>query len=459
MHDRLARKLIASVILISTLLSLITSAIQIYLRYRDDVRILNANFDFIDTGFKASIEKSIWYFNFNQLEALLDGIYQQKDIDYIRIDTTTGQSFSRGVANKKNKSLKKIFDLTDTSSEETHYLGTLEIEISLESANKRLWDNIWVIFVTNSIKTFLISFVLLALFYVMVGRHLLKISQFLNRRQEFSKDEILQLNRPLENSDSLNNISADINALLTRVKTSHEDLDKTIQTLTKKNEQLERFAFISSHDLREPLRTIMSYSALLKQNLHDSLDSTTERHLRFIVESGNRMHQLLDDLLSYTKIDHEMDFTEEVDMKNVFNIVLTNLDSIIKNKNAVVETDDLPHIKGNKVLLVQVMQNLISNGLKYQTDGNTPLIKVSATHENGFWTFCISDNGIGIERRFHDRIFEAFRRLHTREKYDGTGIGLAICAKIIDNMGGRIWVDSEEAKGSHFYFSIPISSI
>ncbi len=451
--DRLAKRLIAAVILISTMFSLVTSGIQIYLRYSEDVKLLNSNFDYVETGFKASIEKSIWFFNFPQLEVVLDGVQQQPDIKYIHITTNTGQNFTRG--EKSHDTLNRLFELHYKDGSEITPLGQLEIEVSKKSAKDRLWKNIWVIVITNSIKTFFVSFTLLFLFYFMVGRHLQKISKFLSEREGFINQDKLTLNRTKKNNDNLENIVDAINEMLSRVETSHKNLDKSIDKLSSKNEQLERFAYISSHDLREPLRNIMSYTGLIENNLKNKFDTKTERYFNFILNSGRRMQGLLDDLLSYTRVDHEADFTESIDMNQAVSSALKNLDSTIEKKHASIEYADLPTITGNQVLIVQLLQNLISNSLKYQLEDNKPNIKITAESEEKQWVFCVSDNGIGIDEKYHMKVFEAFRRLHARDKYEGSGIGLAICVKILENLGGKIWLESNEGEGASFYFSIP----
>ena len=241
----------------------------------------------------------------------------------------------------------------------------------------------------------------------------------------------------------------------TERKHREESEKKFIDELTRSNVELERFAYVSSHDLQEPLRMVTLYSQLLERRYKDSLDSDADDFIGYIVENAKRMKQLIDDLLEYSRVSSQAKEFENVDIEKILDIVLTNLSVPIAENNAKITYEPLPTAYVDKNQMLQVFQNLITNAIKFRGD-KSPEINISAQREQTEWIFSISDNGIGIKPEHQKQIFDVFKRLHTREEYPGTGIGLSIVKKIINQHGGNIWVESELGKGSTFYFKIPI---
>ena len=241
----------------------------------------------------------------------------------------------------------------------------------------------------------------------------------------------------------------------TERKHREEREKKFIDELKRSNQELERFAYVSSHDLQEPLRMVTLYSQLLERRYKDSLDSDADDFIEYIVENARRMKQLIDDLLDYSRVASQAKEFENVELEKVLNIVLTNLSASIAENNVEVTHESLPTVFVDNNQMMQVFQNLITNAIKFR-GVEPPEINISAQKGQTEWTFSISDNGIGIKPEHQKQIFDVFKRLHTREEYPGTGIGLSICQKIIKHHGGRIWVESEPGKGSTFYFTIPI---
>jgi light-regulated signal transduction histidine kinase (bacteriophytochrome) len=225
--------------------------------------------------------------------------------------------------------------------------------------------------------------------------------------------------------------------------------------LKRSNKELERFAYVSSHDLQEPLRMVALYSQLLERRYKDKLDDDANDFIEYIVDGARRMRQLIDDLLEYSRVSSKAKEFEEVNFEKVLDNVLSNL-SILIIENNVIDHDPLPTIYADQNQMTQVFQNLIINAIKFHGP-SPPEINISA-HQNGdIWTFAVKDNGIGINTEHQKQIFEVFKRLqHEREKYPGSGIGLSITQKIITRHGGQIWVESEPGKGSTFYFTLPI---
>lgn len=236
----------------------------------------------------------------------------------------------------------------------------------------------------------------------------------------------------------------------------NEQIDGQNKLLKQVNEELEQFAHVASHDLREPLRTIGSFSTLLNRHYEDQLDDTAREYQGFIQSAVKRMQRLLDDLLDYARIDRKEGERETTDLKRLLQEVLLNLKNQVESSQAVVEISALPSIKVFPRQMVQLFQNLISNGIKYRGT-EAPHIRISSTFsaQTNTHIFAIADNGIGMSPSGLERIFDMFVRLHGQEEYEGSGIGLATCKKIVERHGGEIWAESTPGQGSTFYFSIP----
>ena len=231
------------------------------------------------------------------------------------------------------------------------------------------------------------------------------------------------------------------------------DLARRANELASSNAELERFAYIASHDLQEPLRMVSSFLQLLQKRYKGQLDQKADQYIHYAVDGAERMKALIMDLLEYSRVGSGKDSFGEVDTA----VVMQEVGDIFREKiiaaRARVELDLLPKVWGDKVQLIQLFQNLLSNALKYHSD-KLPSIRVKAKEEPAHWLFSVEDNGIGIDAQFFDKIFIIFQRLHNKTDYSGTGIGLAICKKIVERHGGRIWVESRPGEGSTFYFTI-----
>jgi PAS domain S-box-containing protein len=239
-----------------------------------------------------------------------------------------------------------------------------------------------------------------------------------------------------------------------RVEKRTAELSYANEALEQSNIELEQFAYIASHDLQTPLRAIAGFAQYLQRDYEGRFDERADEFIRFIIGGAKQMQTLINDLLAYSRIESRSEPFETTDLGEVFDSVVAVFDSTIKEAGAEVTCDELPKVVGDKSQLVQLLQNLISNGLKYR-GVEPPRIHVSGIRNENRWTISVRDNGIGIEAKDHARIFDIFRRLHTDEEYPGTGIGLAVCRRIIQRHGGKIWLESQSGKGTIFYFTIP----
>ncbi|MGS2718128.1 PAS domain S-box protein [Eionea flava] len=245
---------------------------------------------------------------------------------------------------------------------------------------------------------------------------------------------------------------------ITERKQKEIEREKLINDLAKSNEGLEHFAFICSHDLQEPLRIIRSFSERLQKHMGDSLegDEKAELYFKFIVDGAARAQVLIADILAYSRLENDTQVLEDVSAEELVEAVKKHLQIGLDDDQRLVTYDPLPMLSGNKTQLYQLLQNLINNGLKYQAAGVKPEVHISATDSgDGFWCFSVKDNGIGIEPRYQKQIFDVFKRLHGQSEYAGTGVGLAICTKVVERHGGRLWVESEKGSGSTFFFRLP----
>jgi signal transduction histidine kinase len=233
-------------------------------------------------------------------------------------------------------------------------------------------------------------------------------------------------------------------------------VEEQAEDLLRSNAELEQFAYVASHDLQEPLRKVASFCQLLERRYKGQLDERGEQYIEFAVDGAKRMQQLINDLLAFSRVGRlTSDFTD-VDLSVAFAQALNQLDLMLSEAGAQVTCDPLPTVQGDTTLLVQLFQNLIGNGVKFSGD-HTPRIHVGVRRDGDFWEFCCSDNGIGIEPQYQDKIFVIFQRLHGRDVYGGTGIGLAMCKKIVEYHGGRMWLDTTVTEGATFRWTLPVN--
>ena len=237
-------------------------------------------------------------------------------------------------------------------------------------------------------------------------------------------------------------------------KRAEAELRETADELARSNIDLQQFAYVASHDLQEPLRAVAGCVQILQRRYKGQLDARADELIGHAVDGVRRMQTLIDDLLAYSRVGTRGKGFEATDANSVLKAALANLSASVTEAGAVVTHDDLPTVMADGAQLTQVFQNLLSNAIKFR-GGRRPALHVGVRRGQGEWVFSVTDNGIGIEPGYFDRIFVIFQRLHTRNEYPGTGIGLAICKKIVDRRGGRMWVESEPGRGSTFFFTVP----
>lgn len=252
----------------------------------------------------------------------------------------------------------------------------------------------------------------------------------------------------------LQELEAELKATREALRLSNDRLHKESAALARSNQELEQFAYVSSHDLREPLRTIVGFIQILQNRYRDRLDAKAGEYMEFAIDGAMRLQQLIDDLLAYSCVGSAGPNMRLTDVREPVRKALGFLTIAVEASGAAVSVDPLPEVYADGTLLALLFQNLIGNSIKFKSEKQLE-VHIGAKRAESSWLFSVKDNGIGMDMKYMDRIFVIFKRLHTRYKYPGTGIGLAICRKIVDQHGGKIWVESEPGKGSTFFFTIP----
>jgi PAS domain S-box-containing protein len=241
---------------------------------------------------------------------------------------------------------------------------------------------------------------------------------------------------------------------ISKRKHAEEDLLRASRELERSNKDLEAFAYVTSHDLQEPLRTITGFLQLLERRIGNQLDEKTKQYIDYAVDGSKRMHQMIADLLSYSRVSMQPYSLKAVNLREPMDHAISSTRKSIEDSGASIVIQDMPSIRADASQMFQVFQNLLGNAIKFRSE--RPLeIQIGARKDQQFWVLWVKDNGIGLDPKQCDKIFQVFQRLHSRQKYPGSGIGLSICKKIIERHGGSIWVESTPNTGSTFYFTLP----
>lgn len=257
-----------------------------------------------------------------------------------------------------------------------------------------------------------------------------------------------------QRTEELRDTNVRLSVELDERRRAEQQLARYAGELARSNAELEQFAYVASHDLQEPLRMVSSFTQLLAKRYRGRLDQDADEFIGFAVDGATRMQQLINDLLAYSRVGTRGKPFKILDSNVIFRGARDNLGKALEESGVIIFQDPLPNVSGDEVQLTQLFQNLVANAIKFRGPESAQIL-VSAQKKGQEWIFAVRDNGIGIAPEHQERIFSIFQRLHHRSEYPGTGIGLAICKKIVERHGGRIWVESQPGRGSTFYFSIP----
>ena len=347
-----------------------------------------------------------------------------------------------------------LFDVTENQSGSVLYARSNRTNIATAPEYERsisIGGRVWRVLIRkNNINTAVAgeAWVALAVCLAFTCLLLIYLAAILNRQRTITR--LVD-----ERTNALNQALAEVEQTAEQREAARAELARKADALAASNADLEQFAYIASHDLKEPLRTIASYIQLIQRDLQGKLNEESTQYMKFILDGAARMQQLIEDLLSYSKVGGgELNVTE-FPAESLATGSIESLTDLIERNQAEILIGDLPVIKGDRSLLGLLMQNLIANAIKFRSKDTNPVIHVGAKRDDGCWHFSVRDNGIGIDSKNQRTVFNLFQRVHTRQEYEGTGLGLAICQRIIHRHGGTLWVNSELGKGSTFTFSIP----
>jgi signal transduction histidine kinase len=336
-------------------------------------------------------------------------------------------------------------------------LGTLYLESDRQAIFDRLWRYAGLALLVMLVSL-LVAYLLSAALQGQISRPILAMAQtaraiairgdYSVRATKIGRDEIGLL------TDAFNQMLGQIEEHNTERGRAEERLRQLLGELERSNKELELFAYIASHDLQEPLRMVSSYTQLLERRYSDKLDDDAREFIGYAVDGANRMQRLINDLLDFSRLSTRGRPLVPTDIAEVLGIVRANLSLALEEAGALVTNDELPWVVADAGQMGQLFQNLIGNAIKFR-NGARPHVHVGAVESPTHWQFSVHDDGIGIEPEYFERIFVIFQRLHTKDEYSGTGIGLALCRRIVERHGGTIWVESKLHEGSTFYFTIP----
>jgi signal transduction histidine kinase len=343
---------------------------------------------------------------------------------------------------------KRLFGFTTMTGQGTNLRLMVGIpeKLAMEPVKKVFfYIGVWIVFSTIVLITAWVAGSLFALN---------KINRLVNVTKELSAGNLSIRTGIRSGRGDLGQLARAFDSMAEALQERDRELEAQTEELERSNEELEQFAYIASHDLQEPLRMISSYTQLLAKRYKDQLDGDANEFINYAVDGANRMQVLINDLLSYSRVGTKGEEFSHVDLNSVLDAVKANLKGVIEETGAVIKYSKLPTVMADNSQMIQLFQNLIGNAVKFRREGVTPEIEITSKKEGNLFRFVVKDNGIGIDKKYLDRIFVIFQRLHTKEEFPGTGIGLAICKKIVERHGGEISVESAEGKGSDFTFTL-----
>lgn len=478
----LSKKLIIMLVAFSSGITLVITAVQLFLDYqvqRDQVERLMERMEILFPPLAAEV----WSFDSKQLQLSLDSLAQLPDIERISVTALDDGSKWSAQSGLSQRQIVRSYPLFYKVRGEDRQIATIEIAAGLDKVYGTLmWQGVTIL-LGNGFKTLLVVIFLYGVF-----RHLVTVRiEELARRVEglvpqFTNDQVStpadvpgpavgdeidavrwafddMAKRLRQMVEELNASNRQLVAENLERRRAELELREMVDKLSKAMVELERFAYVAAHDLKEPIRSIVSFSQLLDRRYADQLGDEGRQFLGFVIDAARRMSNLVTDLLDYSRCDKKVMGIAPVDCNQILADALKGLEVMIRQKGAEVVVGHLPRLNADVGQLLQLFMNLLTNSLKFSRPEVAPRVEISAERKEDGWLFSVADNGIGIDPSYGDYVFEVFRRLHTSDAYPGTGIGLAICKRVVENHGGRIWLASSTGEGTTFQFLLPESGI
>ncbi len=475
----IGRRLIVLIVAFSSVLTFFVTLLQLYIEYRQQRADMDIMLDQVGI-FLPPIAGAVWSFDEGQIKLALDAVVHLPHLERATVTTTGGRNSWTSRSSSSTRVAERSYPLTYESRGVAQQIGTMDVAASLDGIYARLLSQGVAILLSNGVKTFLVVGFMLMLFNHLVTHRISELAASVGRLfpEELAEQTATPAGDPgfPEPSDEIDELRLAFDDLQRRLRLAvrdlHDsnkelqsenaerrrieaDLQRLVKELSRANVELERFAYVAAHDLQEPVRTLVSFSQLLDRKYGLRMDAEGVDYLKFIVTGAKHLSALVADLLAYSRSGRTGRDPSEVDCREVVDGVLNDLAPMIEQRRASVTVGPLPRMKVDGAQLHQVLGHLIGNGIKYSRDGVVAEVSLTAVREAAGWRFEVSDNGIGIEPQYHDYVFEVFRRLHTRDAFPGTGIGLAVCKRVVEACGGTIGLRSIPGEGTTFFFTLP----
>ncbi len=465
---RLSYRLLLYVLACSSFFTLLATAVQLGFDYRQDLATLRANLEFIEQSYLPAITASVYNLDEEQLHIELQGALKLQDVEYLEVREPRGDSdfsMSAGDPDVAQRIVREFPLRCPRASDTVVDCGTFTAVASLRGVHQRLWGRLSVVFATQAVEVFFAAFVILLLIQSLVTRHLAEMGRFTQRLDLNRLDSRLVLRRRQSAQavpDELEQVVAAINDMQDRMRLDIAERERAarerkalIAELEAKNAELERFTYTVSHDLKSPLITINGFLGRLEQDLATEDAGRVRSDMQRIRGAADTMRQLLDDLLELSRVGRFSGQPSAVDLAELAHEVVGLLAGRIDAERVeVTVSPELPVVRGDRLRLRQVLQNLIDNAVKFRGDASRPQVWVGVRQQGEEQVVFVADNGMGIAARYHEKVFGLFDQLHAAS--EGTGIGLALVKRIVEVHGGRVWVESAGAgQGSAFCFTLP----
>jgi len=466
----LGQRLVIAILSINLVLSLGATSAQLYVAYQRDAAQVFDLVDVIDQSFRDGFTEALWEYNFELVDALLDGVHNKTDVHSVTLATPAGRQWFRGAGTADFDTPHQLQFRYDTVNGEVRALGTLKIGLSLDNVRARAWSQFWVLMASNFTQSALASIAMLMLFGHVVTRHLRRIAAHVSQHAWMQQGDRLELARaPSTIPDEIDLIVKAVNGSRARAASDYqriatevsrrgaaerlaneraEELARSNRLLMETNREQAEFTYALAHDLKAPINSV---AMLLREYDEDEARQGPEAQqlLALARRTTARMNVLVDDVLTYSRTIGTPPAPERIDLVELVSEVLDDLRADIARSGTVVAVGELPDVSGSPYLVRTLMQNLISNAVKFGSrERDTRICVRSIDDGSGFIHLVVSDNGIGIDPKFQASVFGLFQRLHGHEAYPGSGVGLALCKRIVENQGGEIEIESEVDVGT-----------
>ncbi|TXT37917.1 MAG: sensor kinase silS [Comamonadaceae bacterium] len=460
--NQIGRRLIVLVIAFSTVITLLISVVQLVFEYRGLRSAMERELDGIAI-YVPTIAGSVWDFDEKQIQRAIDALILLPNLVEVRViaaDTST-----KWVSRKKAtpNAVTRSYPLQYESRGQVSAIGVLEVVSSLDGIYRQLLNSAISIVLSNGVKTLLVALFMVVLIRRMVTTRLESLAE----KVHALIPNILPLRQVVETHPqpmperldeldvvewALDHTAEDLNIAVTALNQLNQSLESRIHERTK---ELESFSYSVSHDLRTPLRAIDGFSKMLMEDYEDKLDDEGKRMLRVVRSNTDRMGQLIDDILQFSRMGRQDLSVAPIDMAHMVRTVFNELQPLFAGRDVRLQVGPLPCVLADSALLRQVLINLLSNAIKFTQPREQAIIEVSGFVEGAHGVFCVRDNGVGFDMQYVDKLFGVFERLHSHDEFEGTGIGLAIVRQIVVRHGGKVWAEGKLDHGAAFHFTLP----